>query len=153
MVATDLTRCDDGDRDPCGIASWNDVRYLRGENGEQFAPNQDAYPCRWFSFILHSLCEGAGFSGQSGAAAYPVIDEICKVRGAFAHVCNAYLHIELYANVPDCGLRLDLNGTRRLTLNRWPLTVQELLDANRKPTEIDGERCIMQRRHRWYLHS
>jgi len=28
MVATDLTRCDDGDRDPCGIASWNDVRYF-----------------------------------------------------------------------------------------------------------------------------
>nr|BAI44770.1 hypothetical protein [Alternaria alternata] len=113
-----------------------------GENGEQFASGEGAYPYCWFRFTLNSLCEGVGFGGQSGVASHPVIDQMFKVQSACAHVCNACLHRELQAHVPDWGLRLDLNGMPCLTSNQSPATIQELLNAHRKYTETDGERCV-----------
>jgi hypothetical protein len=97
-----------------------------GKNGEEFASGEGAYPYCWFRFTLNSLCEGASFNGQSGVASHPVIDKMYKVHSAFATVCNACLHRELQADVPDAtdwGLRLDPNGTPHSPPNQSPVTV------------------------------
>jgi hypothetical protein len=65
-----------------------------GENGEEFASGEGAYPYCWFRFTLNSLCEGASFNGQSGVASHPVIDKMYKVHSAFANVCNACRYSE-----------------------------------------------------------
>jgi hypothetical protein len=121
-----------------------------GENGKEFASGEGAYPYCWFRFTLNSLCEGASFNGQSGVASHPVIDKMYKVHSAFATVCNACLHRELQADVPDAtdwGLRLDPNGTPHSPPNQSPVTVQELLNAHRKYTETKRERCVKCRKN------
>jgi hypothetical protein len=121
-----------------------------GENGEEFASGEGAYPYCWFRFTLNSLCEGAGFSGQCRVASHPVIDEIFKIRSAFATVCNACLHREPQADVPDAtdwGLRLDPNGTALSIPDQSPVTVQELLNAHRKYMETKRKRCVKCRKN------
>ena len=116
-----------------------------GENGKEFASGEGAYPYCWFRFTLNSLCEGASFNGHSGIASHPVIDKLCKVRSAFANVCDACLHGELQEDVPDAtdwGLRLDPKGTPLSSPKQSPVTVRELLNAHRKCTGAKRERCV-----------
>jgi hypothetical protein len=60
-------------------------------------------------------------------------------------VCNACLHRELQADVPDAtdwGLRLDPKGMPLSSPDQSPVTIQELLNAHREHTEAKSERCV-----------
>jgi hypothetical protein len=121
-----------------------------GKNGEEFSCGEGAYPFCWFRFTLNSLCQGTRFDGQSSLASHPVIDEVCKVRSAFAYVCRVCLHKELDLDaltVTDWGLRLDPKGAPLPFPDQPSVSVQQLLKAHRKYEEARRQYCVKCRKY------